>query len=81
MIKVEPKYKDMHDEIRQVLRSNLLEVIDEWGISQGAAAIRLGVAREFLNKLINDGGQRASIDTLMVMLMRAGKSVSVVVNY
>ena len=63
----------IYDELRQ----RLVSTIVSWNITQAEAAKRLLVSREFLNRVINSTGQRSSLDTLIILLIRSGHEVSI----
>jgi predicted XRE-type DNA-binding protein len=77
MIRVDESEKAEHDRLRQILRFKIIDMVDGWQVPQVVAAERLGVERSYLNRVINDSERKASIDTLIVMLLRAGKNIKI----
>jgi predicted XRE-type DNA-binding protein len=77
MIRVDLSEKAEHDRLRQILRCKIIDMVDDWQVPQVVAAERLGVERSYLNRVINDGERKASIDTLIVMLLRAGRNIKI----
>lgn len=65
---------------RAFLAIKLIEWIDENGLKQGEAADRLGVNRPEISDLKRGRIEKFSIDKLVVMLGKAGKSVQMVVE-
>jgi predicted XRE-type DNA-binding protein len=69
----EQGYAALYDELRQRLVSTIIS----WDLTQAEAAKRLLVSREFLNRIINLTGQRSSLDTLIILLVRSGHEVTI----
>ena len=69
----EQGYAAIYDELRQRLVSTIIS----WNITQAEAAKRLLVSREFLNRVVNFTGQRSSLDTLIILLIRSGHEVTI----
>jgi predicted XRE-type DNA-binding protein len=61
------------------MRSDLLrairKVVDGWGLSQTAAAQRLGVTQPRLNDLLKNRINKFSLDALVTLAARAGLTI------
>ena len=64
-------------EARFKLMSALSARIQSWGITQEAAACRLGIARPRLNNLLRGKIARFSLDALLNLAIRSGLSVRI----
>ena len=62
------------------MRSDLMDrvqsAVGSWGLSQAAAAKRLGITQPRLNDLLKDRLSKFSLDALVVIAVRAGLRVS-----
>lgn len=66
--------------VRADLMIELTRLIEAQGLTQSAAAERLGVTQPRISDLMRGKIDRFSVDSLIEMLGRAGASVSVVVT-
>jgi predicted XRE-type DNA-binding protein len=66
--------------VRADLMIEVQRFVTESGLTQQQAAKRLGVTQPRLNDLLRGKIDKFSVDTLVIMLARAGKKVSVKVR-
>lgn len=67
-------------DLRRFLMERLVETVQSWGLSQSAAAARLGITQPRANLLLNYKEERFSVDNLIELAPRAGLDVQMTVG-
>ena len=70
----------MNLQLRSQLMTELIQRLESLGLKQGDAAQRLGVSQPRISDLVRGKIHRFSVDMLITMLGRAGKTVTIDVH-